>query len=341
MKRIILTTSASLLMIGFVSCNQEEYFNMVATSSVTEISSVPETVDEDFVLSALCDSVDLLNTRYGIIINNDAGGFLRNTGALDSKTKNEIVIAADAIGAVVGYLSGPGSFWGRMHNAITTATKYSAEARKFVQEIGDLLDVLPVNIPLNSLNDVIFNPTPISNPSPTVGDSIGYIHNDVLIEVYGNYVSRYNYVTSDVTQSMQIIDSVFSAKYPQLIPPSHDFQDVGMMGNDDPTVGLIYELRGQINSYSTFDRFIQNLTLRSGYLSESQCELFNRCVHGVQSAYDNGTSIQYTQALLQVIYSSELSDDMKSCLMGSIVVTNASCRLWNEDAYGSVQVEDM
>ena len=54
-------------MIAFVSCNQEEYFNMVATSSVTEISSVPETVDEDFVLSALCDSVDLLNTRYGLI----------------------------------------------------------------------------------------------------------------------------------------------------------------------------------------------------------------------------------------------------------------------------------
>ena len=58
-------------------------------------------------------------------------------------------------------------------------------------------------------------------------------------------------------------------------------------------------------------------------------------------SFNDYTSIQYTQALLQVIYSSELSDDMKSCLMGSIVVTNASCRLWNEDAYGSVQVEDM
>ena len=90
------------------------------------------------------------------------------------------------------------------------------------------------------------------------------------------------------------------------------------------------------NEYGTINR----IGFEKGYIRSSQ-EFFNRCVHGVQSAYDNGTSIQYTQALLQVIYSSELSDDMKSCLMGSIVVTNASCRLWNEDAYGSVQVEDM
>lgn len=168
------------------------------------------------------------------------------------------------------------------------------------------------------LNDVVYN-----NANPTELDSIGYWHNKIIIDWYNaNRAKLYtDYIEGDsilydicgfyAAEKGLLQDDIYSS-----VTSDPDYSDMKIL------------ISNVIQNHGMSEELHQALCLRPN--SNVGCLQFVKNYIDAIVVMEEGQISKYNQGVLEAIEQSIITDDMKDALKASVLVANASVKLWNE-----------
>lgn len=309
---------ASLAMFSFSACDSEVENDLQSSNKHSE----------KLEIEIVQSRIDSLNQS----IVPQEGVDLQTKGLRSWFRKVLKIVAADAVGAIVGGVGGPiGSAAGAItasgvavfrpdHVKITPINTLSVD--QINSDSTFVLDTLYLlNHPMKTRNIALNNVVPYKDRViHSINDSIGYYHNEVLLNIKKDI--KNNPLTLD--HFYKHVAAKTSVKYNK---PTRDV--IMLLHNNNDFYHRILNYQYANRQFKSITHLMSQWKLMLPHKKNelNLLESFLQGISKVDATMNNGI---YLEKVLNIIDTSNLNDDFKQDLRNGFIVGNASYQLWEE-----------
>lgn len=295
MKKLFFIVSIALATITAFSCSNDETETANNDHSATETKQIEN-------LQKLQNDMANLNkewqTRQPLAITRSE----QNSNITNRMTNSISITGADLAGAFIG--AHFGGFGALVGGALASGVAYWERER-----YGNKGFTFGTVVPNNT---IIFE----DKSTATMIDSIGYYHNKILMNIGEKRLA--DVAIEDMEEL--IINSAI-----EVIGNTPDFNKPELR-NNECTIFFIKNI-SRLNAAKTTDEYCKILS-ESNQISKEEMNIIKTYIDGL-ATIDN-TNGEYTRAVINTIDNSDINPETATSLKNSVLVGNASQKLWVE-----------
>ena len=328
MKKLFCFVSLMLMFAFFTSCSNEDY-SCLTEEKETEISH-QENFNK-FAFDELKKEFDELGDKArkdalanSMLTRGSGGSIFKFFKRIVNTIKADCVIGmiiADLTDnnymAAVGGIAGSAIYytWAKRNDALLAR---ALEPVPFTPTPRDTINRNEI------LNNLVF---PTNGSNATFVDSVGYIHNAVILNMYEHNPHLF---TREAFYQNEFLDSICSYTEKEIACRPYIVSTTDESFND--VRNTIYDFRDYIADIDSIDAYTDSICNNNETIA-NEWEIASSFIETLNDLEnDQITQQQYTKQALLLVRSSELPEHIKTSLSIGLIIAHASEKLWSSEA---------